>query len=68
MGHLAFCYDVTSVSDYICNQSLADLSGSTGCLPTGDQEVVGSILAGSATFFRGELIMKYFLLSFSPFR
>ena len=36
--------------------------------PTGDQEVAGSTPAGSATFFRGDLIMKYFLRSFSPFR
>ena len=35
---------------------------------TGDQEVVGLTPAGSATFFRGDLIMKYFLSSFSPFR
>ena len=34
---------------------------------TGDQEVAGSIPAGSATFFCGDLIMKYFLRSFSPF-
>ena len=36
--------------------------------PTGDQEVAGSNLVGSATFFREDLIMKYFLRSFSPFR
>ena len=36
--------------------------------PTGDQEVAGSTPAGSATFFHGDLIMKYFLQSFSPFR
>ena len=36
--------------------------------PTGDQEVSGSTPAGSATFFLGDLIMKYFLRSFSPFR
>ena len=35
---------------------------------TGDQEVAGLTPAGSATFFRGDLIMKYFLGSFSPFR
>ena len=29
---------------------------------TGDQEVVGSTLAGSATFFLGDLITKYFLI------
>ena len=34
---------------------------------TGDQEVAGSTPARSATFFRGDLIMKYFLQSFSPF-
>ena len=36
--------------------------------PTGDQEAAGSSPAGLATFFRGDLIMKYFLRSFSPFR
>ena len=37
--------------------------------PTGDKEIAGSTPAGSsATFFRGDLIMKYFLRSFSPFR
>ena len=36
--------------------------------PTGDQEAAGSTPAGSATFFRGDLFMKYFLRSFSPFR
>ena len=34
---------------------------------TGDQEVAGSTATGSATFFGGDLIMKYFLQSFSPF-
>ena len=29
--------------------------------PTSDQEVAGSTPAGSAAFFRGDLIMKYFL-------
>ena len=29
--------------------------------PTGDQEIAGSTPAGSVTFFRGHLIMKYFL-------
>ena len=33
---------------------------------TGDQEIVGLTPAGSATFFRGDLIMKYFLWSFFP--
>ena len=36
-------------------------------LPTGDQEVAGLTPAGSATFIHGDSIMKYFLLSFSPF-
>ena len=35
--------------------------------PSGDQEVVGSIPARAATFFHEDLIMKYFLRSFSPF-
>ena len=34
---------------------------------TGDQEVVGSNPAGLGTFFHGDLIMKYFLQSVSPF-
>ena len=34
---------------------------------TSDQEVADSIPVGSATFFCGDLIMKYFLRSFSPF-
>ena len=36
--------------------------------PTGDLELASSTPAGSAKFFRGDLIMKYFLWSFSPFR
>ena len=35
--------------------------------PTGDQEVVGLIPAGLATFFCVDLIMNIFLRSFSPF-
>ena len=35
--------------------------------PTGDQEVAGSIPAGSATFFCGDLTIEYFLRSFFPF-
>ena len=34
---------------------------------TGDQEVAGSTPDGLATFFHGDLIMKYFLGSFCPF-
>ena len=34
---------------------------------TRDQGVAGSTPAGSATFFRGDLIMKCILRSFSPF-
>ena len=33
---------------------------------TGDQEVVDSTPAGLAIFFRGDLIMNYFLWSFFP--
>ena len=36
--------------------------------PTGDQEVAGATPIRSATFFCGDLIMEYFLRSFSPFR
>ena len=36
--------------------------------PTGDHEVVGSTPTRSATFFHGDLIMKYFVWSFFPFR
>ena len=32
--------------------------------PTGDQEVADSTPDGSATFFHGDIFMKYFLLSF----
>ena len=35
-------------------------------LPTGDQEVAGSTPTGSATFFCGDMMVKYFLRSFSP--
>ena len=41
--------------------------GGSDAHPTGDQEVAGSTPAESATFFHGDLIMKYFLWSFSPF-
>ena len=34
---------------------------------TGDQEVAGLTPAGSVTFFCGDLILKYFPWSFSPF-
>ena len=44
----------------------AGLGGLVGL--TGDQEVAGSTPDGSATFFPGDLTMKYFLRSFSPFR
>ena len=36
--------------------------------PTSDKEDAGITPAGSATFFHGDLIMKYFLWSLSPFR
>ena len=44
----------------------ASVAQLAACL-TGDQEVAGLILAGSAAFFHGDLIMKYFLWSLSPF-
>ena len=45
---------------------LASVAQSDAC-PTGDQEVTGSIPAGSANILSWRLIMKYFLLWFSPF-
>ena len=50
-----------------CIKHQAGLVAQLDSRPTGDQEVVDSNLAGSATFFRGDLLMKYFLLSFCPF-
>ena len=44
----------------------ASVAHSDAC-PTGDQEVAGWTPSGSATFFHGDLTMKYFLRSFSPF-
>ena len=35
---------------------------------TGEEEVVGLTPTESATIFLGDLIMKYFLQSFCPFR
>ena len=45
-------------------QGLRALEASLG--GTGDQEVACSTPAGSATFFHGDLIMKYFLHSSLP--
>ena len=42
------------------------IGGSVGCR-SGDQEIAGLTSTGSASFFHGDLIMKYFLRSFSPF-
>ena len=46
------------------------LGGSVGC--ASESLVIRSLQVrlpiGSATFFRGDLIIKYFLWSFSPFR
>ena len=41
--------------------NIADLGGAVGCASTGDQGVAGSIPAG-------DLIMKYVLWPFYPFR
>ena len=51
----------------VFHRKLSALVAQLDSHPTGDQEVVGSTPAGSATFFREELIMKYFLLSFFSF-
>ena len=39
--------------------------GDLDARPTGDQEVAGLTPARSATFFQGDLIMKYFLVILS---
>ena len=46
---------------------LPALAAQLDARPTGDQEVAGLTPAGSATFFLGDLIMKYFLPSYSAF-
>ena len=43
----------------------AGLSAQLDARPAGDQEVAGSTPAGWATFFRGDLVMKYFLVILS---
>ena len=53
-----------STKSYISPASVALLDTHS----TSDQEVAGLTPAGLATFFHGDLIMKYFLRSFSPFR
>ena len=49
-----------------CIKHQAGLVAQLDRCPTGDQ-VADSTLAGSATFFRGDLLMKYFLWSYCPF-
>ena len=44
----------------LLNGKLPALVAHLDARPTGDQEVADSTPAGSATFFRGDLIMKYF--------
>ena len=58
----------TLPSNLLYGFSSPDSVAKLNARPTGDQEVAGSTPTGSATFFRGDLIMKYFLRSFSPFR
>ena len=48
------------------SDSLTSVAQLDAC-PTSGQEVMGLTPAKSVTFFRGDLIMKYFLQSFSPF-
>ena len=67
-GHVSN-QSLTNVYDYI--QIYTDIYsrvtlGDYAC-PTGDQEVAGSTPSGSASFSRRDLILKYFLWSFSPF-
>ena len=51
-----------------CFSFLVRLVAHLDSRPTGDQEVAGSTSAKLATLLRGDLIMKYFLRSFSFFR
>ena len=52
---------------YYIRRVLPDSVAQSDARPTGDHEVAGSTPAGSATFFHGDLIMRYFLRSFSLF-
>ena len=45
----------------------ASLGGSIGYASDCDQEMAGAVLTGSGNILLWRLIMKYFLLSFSPF-
>ena len=54
--------DLSRVASFV----FVGVGGSVEC--AGDQEVAGSILAGSGNILSWRLIMKYFLRSFSPFR
>ena len=60
--------ELVVMSMYFCRLCTLVLVAQLDVHLTGDQEVAGSTLAGSATFFRRDLIVKYFLPSFSPFR
>ena len=51
----------------VCLKALLCLVAQLDVHPTGDQEIANLTLARSATFFREDLIMKYFLQPFSPF-
>ena len=44
-----------------CSPLLPALVAQLDAHPTGDQDIVGSTLAGLTAFFSGDLIMKYFL-------
>ena len=52
------------MSKKLCEQQLSEKPASMAQLvvcPTDDQEVAGSTPGGSATFFPGDLALKYFL-------
>ena len=67
--HLVGIFSVQNISTFIvCYMYLPALVAQLDAHPTGDQEVAGLTPAGSATFFGGNLIMRYFLWSVSPFR
>ena len=71
MGMFSWCFDLICHNFFFffflrCFYQLASVAQLDAC-QTGDQEVAGSTLTGSATFFYRDLIMQYFLQSFSPF-
>ena len=64
---LTFKMLIRFVTDDILKLILLASVAQLDARPAGDQKVAGWTPTRSATFFCGDLIMKYFLWSFSPF-